>query len=317
MWKDNEFLKNELELVEDALKKSLKTRNKSVREALLRFVESGGKRLRPAFTILGATFGEYKSEVIVPIAASVEIMHMATLIHDDIIDDAKLRRGYDTIHATLGRDVAVYSGDFLFTRAFMLIAEHAELDLLKDLSKAIAYICDSEIAQNEQKYATDVTVRQYLKRIGGKTAALFAVSLAAGAYKAGCSRKLSGRLGVLGQDIGMAFQIIDDILDLTGNEEKVGKPLFSDAAQGVYTLPVIYALRSGYRKQALEALDKIHEDNGASFYEVLEASKAIEWSKNIAERYICKATKIAGGLPDSMGKGIIIDIINEQLERKF
>lgn len=317
MWSDSKFLKNELELVEDTLKKSLKTRNKTVKEALVKFVESGGKRLRPAFTILGATFGDYKSEVIVPIASAIEIIHMATLIHDDIIDDAKLRRGINTIHSTLGRDVAVYSGDFLLTRAFMLVADQAELHMLKDLAKATAYVCDSEIAQNEQKFNTEVTVRQYLKRIGGKTAALFAAGLYAGAYKAGCSKKLTGRLGVLGQNVGMAFQVIDDILDLTGSQDKVGKPLFSDASQGVYTLPVLYALRSSYKKQTLEALDRIPEDGGASFYHVLELSKAIEWSKNIAERYIEKAMKIARELPDSIGKEIITDIIDEQLERKF
>lgn len=317
VWNDNDFIKKELALVEDILKKSLKTRNKTVREALERFADSGGKRLRPAFTILGATFGDYRSEVIVPIASSIEIIHMATLIHDDIIDDAKLRRGQKTIHSTLGKDVAVYSGDFLLSRAFILVAEQAEIGMLTDLAKVMAYICDSEIAQNEQKFNTDVSVRQYLKRIGGKTAALFAVGMSAGAYKAGCPRKLVNRMGVLGQNIGMAFQVVDDILDLTGNQEKVGKPLFSDAVQGVYTLPVLYALRSNYRQQTLAALERIPEDRGASFYEVLESSKAIDWSKGIAERYIQKAMKIAEGLPESIGKGIIIDIINEQLERKF
>lgn len=317
MWNDNEFLKNELMLVEDTLKKSLRTRNKTVKEALIGFVDSGGKRLRPAFTILGATFGEYKSQIIIPIASAIEIVHMATLIHDDIIDDARLRRGKKTIHSTLGRDVAVYSGDFLLARAFMLIADQAEPWMLMDIAKAMAYICDSEISQNEQKYNTDITVRQYLKRIGGKTAALFAASLYAGAYKAGCSKKMAGRLGVLGKNIGMAFQVVDDMLDLTGSPEKVGKPLFSDAIQGVYTLPVLYALRSAYRKQTIEALDKIPEDEGASFFEVLESSKAIEWSKKIAERYILKAMKITEELPDSVGRKIITEIIDEQLERTF
>lgn len=317
VWNDNEFLSYELILVEDTLKKSLKTRNRTVREALVKFVESGGKRLRPAFTILGASFGNYESEIIVPVASAIEIIHMATLIHDDIIDDAKLRRGSDTIQSALGRDVAVYSGDFLLARAFLLVADQAEIKLLKDFAKAMAFVCDSEIAQNEQKFNSEVTVRQYLKRIGGKTAALFAVGLYTGAYKAGCPKKLAQSLGVLGQNIGMAFQVVDDILDLTGSQEKVGKPLFSDAAQGVYTLPVIYALRSNYRKHTLEALEKIPEDNGKAFFEVLEASKAIDWSKNIAERYIDKAMKIARNLPEGIGKQIIIDIIDEQLERKF
>jgi heptaprenyl diphosphate synthase len=317
MWNDNEFLKNELEAVEDTIKRSLRTRNKTVKEALLGFVNSGGKRLRPAFTILGGTFGEYDRDTIVPIAAALEIIHMATLIHDDIIDDAKLRRGKDTVHSVLGKDVAVYSGDFLLTRGFMLVAENADISMLTQVAKASAYICDSEIAQNEQRYDTDVSVKQYLKRIGGKTAALFAISLYTGAHKAGCPKRLVNKLGVLGNNIGMAFQIVDDILDLTGNQEKVGKTLLNDAAQGVYTLPIIYALRSEYRKQVLEGLNRIHKDNGASLYEVLDASKAIERSKNLAEKYITKALKSARELPDSIGRDMIIKIIDEQLERKF
>ena len=317
MWNDNEFLRKELEAVEDTIKKSLRTRNKTVKEALVGFVESGGKRLRPAFAILGGTFGEYDEDKIIPIAAALEIIHMATLIHDDIIDDAKLRRGKDTVHSLLGKDVAVYSGDFLLTRGFMLVAEFADIDMLQQVAKASAYICDSEIAQNEQRYDTDVSVKQYLKRIGGKTAALFSISLSMGANKANCPRKLVNKLAVLGYNIGMAFQIVDDILDLTGNEVKVGKPLFSDAAQGVYTLPIIYALRSEHRRQVLEALSRIHKDNGLSLYAALDDSKAIERSKNLAEKYIRKALKSAGELPDSLGKNIIIEIIDEQLERKF
>lgn len=317
MWNDNEFIRKELETVEGTIKKSLRTRNKTVKEALVRFVDSGGKRLRPAFAILGGTFGEYDEEKIIPLAAALEVIHMATLIHDDIIDDAKLRRGKDTVHSILGKDVAVYSGDFLLTRGFMLVAESADIEMLQQVAKASAFICDSEIAQNEQKYDTDVTVKQYLKRIGGKTAALFSISLYMGAYKSGCPKKLVNKLGVLGYNIGMAFQIVDDILDLTGNEIKVGKPLLSDATQGVYTLPIIYALASDYRKQVLEALGRIHKDNGSSLYAFLDTSKAIERSKTLAEKYIRKALKSAKELPDSIGKNIIIEIIDEQLERKF
>jgi heptaprenyl diphosphate synthase len=317
MWNDNAFLQKELEAVEAVIKTSLKTRNKTVKEALVGFVESGGKRLRPAFTILGGTFGDYREDEIIKIAAALEIIHMATLIHDDIIDDAKLRRGKETVHSVLGKDVAVYSGDFLLTRAFMLVAEYADMNMLKQVAKASAYICDSEIAQNEQRYATDTSVKQYLKRIGGKTAALFAISLYMGAYKADCSKKLVNKLGVLGYNIGMAFQIVDDILDLTGNEAKVGKPLLSDAVQGVYTLPIIYALRSEYRESALKALEAIHINNGASLKRDLEESKAIERSKGLAEKYIKKALKSADELPDALGKEIIIEIIEEQLERKF
>lgn len=317
MWMDNEFLQGELKQVEEQLKKSLKTRNKSVRSALELLQHSGGKRLRPTLTVLGATFGEYNSKTIVPLAASIEIIHMATLIHDDIIDDTKLRRGSETVHSMLGSDVAVYAGDFLLTRAFKLITDIAEVKLLEDISKGMAYICEGEIDQNEQRYSKTATVKQYLKRISGKTATLFSISLATGAYKAGCSKKIVNALRLIGNDIGMAFQIIDDILDFTGSESKIGKPAFNDAIQGVYTLPIIYALNSSYKEEAEAALEKLQQDRGASLRNVLEKSEAIEGARKIALKYVEKARSRTLELQDAAGKELILDIINQQINRKF
>lgn len=314
---NDDFLATELNKVEELLLKTLKTRSKTVEASLERFVKSGGKRLRPTFTIIGSTFGNYNSEVVIPLATAIEIMHMATLIHDDIIDDAETRRGTKTIQATLGKNTAVYCGDFLFTRAFMIIADMAEIEMLKDISKAIAYICDSEIEQNEQKYDITVSVRNYLRRIGGKTATLFALSIASGAYKSGCDRKLVNKLSNLGKNIGMAFQIVDDILDFTGNEKTVGKPLLSDAKQGVYTLPIIYSLNSSYREQTLKAIEMIDEDGGKYLLDSVIESGSLEKAKGLADKYIKKAVKIKDTLPDGYGKDAITEIINKQLERKF
>ena len=150
MWMDNEFLKGEMKQVEEQLIRALKTRNKTVQEAMIKLKQSGGKRLRPALAVLGATFGNYDSSTIVPLAASIEIIHMATLVHDDIIDNTKLRRGSETLHSMLGSDVAVYTGDFLFTRAFLLIANIAEIKLMEDISRGMAYICEGEIDQAEK-----------------------------------------------------------------------------------------------------------------------------------------------------------------------
>lgn len=317
MWMDNEFLLGEMQQVEVQLKKALKTRNRTVQDAMTMLQQSGGKRLRPALTILGGTFGNYVSKDIVPLAASLEIIHMATLIHDDIIDDTKTRRGSETLHSMLGRDVAVYTGDFLFTRAFLLISDIAEVKLMKDVSKAMAYICEGEIDQNEQRYSKGTTIKQYLKRISGKTAALFAISLAAGSYKAGCSKKVMNKLGIIGKDIGMAFQIIDDILDFTGSESSIGKPAFNDVIQGVYTLPIIFAMNSKYKAETEEALDKIQNDGGESLRIVLEKAEVIEKTRGIALKYVEKARVKTLELPDAIGKEIILKIIDQQVNRKF
>lgn len=317
MWMDNDFLQGEMKQVENQLKKALKTRNKSVEKALLKLQQSGGKRLRPALTILGGTFGEYNSKDVTALATAIEIIHMATLIHDDIIDDTKLRRGSETLHSIFGSDVAVYTGDFLFTRAFIVIADIAEIKLMKDISRGIAYICAGEIDQNEQRYNKATTIRQYLKRISGKTAALFAVSLAAGSYKTGCSKKLVNKLGIIGKDIGMAFQIIDDVLDFTSKENSIGKPAFNDVVQGVYTLPVIFALDSKYKKETEEALDLMPKDAGESLRQVLDKSKAIDRAYKIAMKYVDKARAKTNELPDVVSKEIILDIIDQQISRKF
>jgi len=314
---NDDFLATELNKVEELLLKTLKTRSKMVEASLKRFVKSGGKRLRPTFTIIGSTFGDYKSEIVIPLATAIEIMHMATLIHDDIIDDAETRRGTKSIQATLGKNTAVYCGDFLFTRAFMIIADMAEIDMLKDISKAIAFICDSEIDQNEQKYDITVTVRDYLKRIGGKTATLFALSIASGAHKAGCDKKIINKLSNIGKSIGMAFQIVDDILDFTGNEKAVGKPLLSDARQGIYTLPIIYSLNSPYRDQTIKAIEIIDKDGGKYLLDTVLESGSLERAKGLANKYIKKALKIKDTLPEGYGKGAITEIIEKQLERKF
>jgi len=315
--KNNDFLAVELSKVEEHLLKTLKTRSKMVSESLERFIKSGGKRLRPTLTIIGATFGDYKSEVVVPLAASIEIIHMATLIHDDIVDDAETRRGTRTVQSALGKNTAVYCGDFLFTRAFMLIADMAEIEMMKDLSKAIAYICDCEIDQNEQKYDQTVSVRKYLKRIDGKTAALFSLSIAVGAHKAGCDKKLTAKLANIGRNIGIAFQIVDDILDFTGNEKTVGKPLLSDAKQGVFTLPIIYSLNSSYKERTIEAIDMIDRDGGDSLLKCVIESGGLERTKELANKFIKKALKITNTLPDGYGKEAITEIIAHQLERKF
>ncbi len=316
MWHDA-FLPGELLKVEDTLKRVLKTRNKTVEAALLRLTESGGKRLRPACVILGAAFGDYKSERIIPAAAAIEVVHMATLVHDDIIDDARLRRGSETLQSALGKDIAVYAGDFLFSRAFVLVGDLVEPELVKTVAKGMAFICDCEIAQNEQRYDTGVSVKQYLRRISGKTAALFAVSLGTGAHLAGCPAGLVSKLSILGHQIGMAFQIVDDLLDFNGEQTTVGKPLFSDALQGVYTLPVIYALRSKQRKSALDAIERLPDDKGEMLRQVLVETQSLERAQKIAEKYIDKALKSAASLPETGAKQVIADIIRKQIGRKF
>lgn len=168
--------------------------------------------------LLASRFGKYDEERLIPLASSVEIMHMATLVHDDIIDEAEFRRGRSTIQSRWGNDIAVFTGDFLFTRAFSIVTQKTSHENMHQLSKAIRAVCEGEIDQFESRYQHEVSLRQYLKRISRKTAMLFALSCHVGAAEAQCKPKLIRHLRQLGHDFGMAFQITDDLLDFNGKQ---------------------------------------------------------------------------------------------------
>lgn len=244
-WDQYPTVNKDLEKVEELLFQSIKCRDKGIEKALSSMLVTGGKMLRPAFLLLSARFGKFKQDKLYPLAAVVELLHMATLVHDDIIDAAELRRGHPTLQAEYGSAQAVFTGDLLFTKCFSILSTKSSMENMKLISDVIAKICEGEIEQFSAHYRIEGTVRQYLRRIATKTSALFAMSFYIGASEAKCSKKLCQQLGRIGYNIGMAFQIIDDILDYTGAEELVGKPLGSDLKQGIITLPLIYGIRTG------------------------------------------------------------------------
>jgi heptaprenyl diphosphate synthase len=205
---------------------------------------SGGKLLRPALLLVGSEFGaEADPSRIERLAAAVELLHLATLVHDDIIDEAPIRRGKPSLHASVGTKEAVLAGDWLFSRCFLLGAESAGPENARGLARLVAAVCSAEIAQDAAKFAFDATPRGYFRTIAGKTAALFSLALYAGASEAKAGRKAEQSLRRSGYCIGMAFQVMDDILDFESEEGLARKPVGRDIAEGLCTLPLIYALR--------------------------------------------------------------------------
>ena len=187
--------------------------------------------LRPAFVLLASRFGMPDKDRMIRIAAAVEMLHMATLVHDDIIDAAPVRRGVPSLHALRGPRTAVLVGDWLFVSCFSLIADLAGHENARSLAHMVARICGSEISQSADKYVLNTSVRRYLRRIAGKTAALFALAFHVGAAESGCEAPLAGLLRRLGYNLGMGFQIIDDILDFTRDRSETGKPTGNDLSQ--------------------------------------------------------------------------------------
>lgn len=319
-WNDYPALIEELNGVKSIIKRNIKSRETILEESILPMIESGGKMLRPAFLILASKFGEHDSKKISNLAAVIEMLHMATLIHDDIIDDARLRRGCDTIQYKYGKDYAVYIGDFLFCQCFNMLAKYDyDMKDLRNISKVLTKICMGEITQYNLRYGKNASLRNYIRIISGKTAALFAISFYTGANEAKCDESISNSLGKVGYNAGMAFQIIDDILDYSGNTERLGKSALRDLQKGYYTLPLIYALendKDGRLKRLLdsESLSSVEIDE---IMLLVDKYDGINRAKKVADKYTEKAIERIEKLPNCESKEIIRGSVLKLLNRDY
>ncbi|MBC8060386.1 MAG: polyprenyl synthetase family protein [Clostridiaceae bacterium] len=317
-WNEYPVIKDDLEEVITIMRKNVKCKEKLVENAILELINSGGKLLRPAFLIIAARFGNFNKEELYPLAAVIEMLHMATLVHDDIIDDSTLRRGIETIQAKHGKNYAVYIGDFLFCRCFKILSEHSSLKSINVDSNVMSRICMGEIEQFSSKYNQQVSVNKYLKRISSKTAELFSLSFYSGAVESGCSDKLCRDLSKIGHNIGMAFQIIDDILDYTGDELLVGKSLGNDIKQGIYTLPLIYVLKNeNSRLSSILAKNAFCEQDLNDIIKIVKDFGGIEKSRALAERYTKRAFNIINTLPNGESKTILLKVTEDLLVRFY
>lgn len=304
-------LEEELSLLDEELKKAVFTRIKLVKNPLIEMISSGGKRLRPALVLACARFGRYDAKKVMPLATAVELIHTATLVHDDIIDDSPLRRGVPSIQSRLGKDVAVFTGDFIFCRVFELLTSLNDFNILHRTSKVMYKICEGEIKQREDLFDTNITFRNYLRRIQRKTALLFGLSCELGAMVAEAPVKTVRALYNYGIKIGTAFQLTDDLLDITGNEKRLGKPAGVDVREGVITLPAIFALQTSPEKEELRyILQKKSHTSGEieKALDIVRNSGGVEYTRNLAERYIKKAIDLIKTLPDIPMKKVLIDV---------
>jgi heptaprenyl diphosphate synthase len=229
----------ELSLVEDTLYRVLSKSRGIIKDACCNLVNAGGKRIRPLLTLNSALcFGPLNTDV-VNAAAAAELIHMASLVHDDVIDKAETRRGKPTVNSMYGNNAAVLTGDYMFAEAFQILANHQLLPSMGYLVEAIQAMCDGEVNQAQQLFDHSVCTERYLCRIAKKTGILLASCCKSGAATAGATPEEVAALGEYGLNLGYAFQIVDDILDFVGESETVGKPIGGDIVSGNVTLPVI------------------------------------------------------------------------------
>lgn len=318
LWTQYPEINDELQKVVQIIEKSARCRDKIVEESILELLHSGGKMLRPSFVIIASKFGQYNEEKIRSLASVVEMFHMATLVHDDIIDEATLRRGKETVQSKYGKNYAVYIGDYLFCICFKILASVGSLDSIKLDTMAMSRICMSEIDQLNSRFNKEVSVKKYLKRASGKTAELFSLSLYIGASESGCKDKTSRLFWQIGHNIGMAFQIIDDILDYTGSNEGIGKNSANDLKQGIYTLPLILALKDK-SSDLMEILSKEEYSEGdvQDIITLVNNYDGVEKARVIAKKYTYKAYKQIQALPENQYRDVLFKVTKSLLDREY
>ena len=312
------FLKTDIDLIEKELEQAIYSQSPIIYNSSLKLLQAGGKRIRPIFVLLGANFGNYEIEKIKYLAVALELIHMASLVHDDVIDDSDLRRGKPTVKAQWDNRVAMYTGDYLFARSLEYMTKLENVEIHKVLSNTIIEVCVGEMVQMKDKYRFDQNLRDYLRRIKRKTALLIAASCQLGAVAAGAPKDVCKKLYQFGYNVGMSYQIIDDILDFTGTEKQLGKPAGGDLLQGNITLPVLYAMeKPGLREIICSVNEKTSQQVIKEIIEQIKQTDAIERSNKLSQRYLERALKIVDDLPDNRAKKSLKDIAKYIGKRKY
>jgi heptaprenyl diphosphate synthase len=312
------FLKPDIDRIEQELEVAIQADSPLLSEASLHLLQAGGKRIRPVFVLLAGKFGNYDIEVIKDVAVALELIHMASLVHDDVIDDAALRRGKPTIKSKWDNRIAMYTGDYIFARSLERMTNIPYPLAHQILAHTIVEVCVGEIEQIKDKYRFNQSVRDYLRRIKRKTALLIAVSCQLGAIAAGCTEEIHKKMYWFGYYVGMAFQITDDILDIVGTEQQLGKPAGSDLLQGNITLPVLYAMESPLLRQQIEKVhEKTSKEEIGAIIELIKTSGAIDRSYDVSRMYLNKALNILDQLPANRAKQSFQKIVNYIGKRKY
>ncbi|MDX2028625.1 MAG: polyprenyl synthetase family protein [Alphaproteobacteria bacterium] len=285
-------------------------------------VAAGGKRLRPILTLASAKLCGYEGQRHHKLATSVEFIHTATLLHDDVVDASDLRRGEPSANAMFGNQASVLVGDFLFSRAFQLMVEDGSVDVLRILSNASAVIAEGEVLQLTTTNDSTTSEQTYLEVVRAKTAELFAAACRIGAIVAGRPSSEEEALRTFGLNLGIAFQIVDDALDYSAEQLNLGKTVGDDFREGKVTLPVILAIHRGNESERTfwrRALDKHDQKDGDLMHaqELLYRHNAVRDSIERARHYGAIARDALGLFPDHPVKQALLDIIDFTVEREF
>ena len=281
-------------------------------------INAGGKRLRPATVLLSGRALGGETDITCLLAVVIEFIHTATLLHDDVVDHSDRRRGRKTANAVWGNSGAVLSGDFLYSRSFQLMVKADRMAVMRVMADATNAISEGEVLQLMNCNDPEVTEERYLRVIELKTSRLFQAAAEIGAIAANASPQEQAQMAAYGHAMGMAYQLVDDLLDYTADPEVSGKNLGIDLAEGKPTLPLIYTMRRGTAEQGALIRDAIVQGKADQLTEVLqavEAAGAIPYTRALAERYSDSAVAALGGIPDSPYKQALQDLARFTIQR--
>lgn len=311
-------ISGELEKVEDLMLHDLESENPELTEMCQYVISSGGKRLRPALCIMsyGAVGGKDMMKP-VKVGAAFEIIHSATLVHDDINDQGEIRRGRKTLHKEYTVSKAIIAGDYMFAMGFRLLAAEAPqiVDYIVDASASMGA---GEFVQKDFEHASSVTEDDYIEIITGKTAKLFEASSKSGAAVANADGAMLEALGNFSHYIGLAFQIVDDTLDVTGDPHNTGKAVGTDLIEGKPTLPVIYAMQNPDKgPRLIELFEKadVTTDDVAEALELIRSTDSVDRCLSKAREYVDEAVGYMDSVPDSIYKDALLDLASYIVRR--
>lgn len=314
-------LNNALKEVNRLINQRITVSNQDLQTALKQMASQGGKYLRPAFCLTFARLGgksNWNSTKLIKIASSLEILHMATLIHDDVIDDSPERRGAKSIQAAFGKDTAVYSGDLLFTVFFDLLVETmSNSPYLTTNAQAMRKILAGELGQMDKRYQQQ-SLLEYYRNINGKTATLFSLAAQEGAYFGGADPKVVHLAKHIGQNIGITFQILDDILDYS-TDGKLNKPILEDLSTGVYSLPLLLILREHHQelRPYLTKKQFMTDEDTLKVQELVNQYGGVKMAHALAGKFTKKALQLIDELPTSNTQKLLKKVTTQLLDRSM
>ncbi|MDC0888173.1 polyprenyl synthetase family protein [Porticoccus sp.] len=316
----HEVVKSEFEEVNGIIVNRLNSEVDLVENIGQYIIDGGGKRMRPLLVILSAKVSGYKGSDHLHLAAIIEFIHTATLLHDDVVDTSDLRRGKATANTKFGNAPSVLVGDFLYSRAFQMLVGVGNLDVMQTIADTTNAISEGEVQQLANARNSNISEDVYKKVIFKKTAILFDTAAKIGAIIAESQTGHIESLSNYGRNIGMAFQLMDDVLDYNGDSENLGKNIGDDLAEGKMTLPLIYAMKNGKNSQKIVIQEAIKNTNICDLKNILTIIRetgALEYSMSCAKKYAMDAKQCLVDLPKSIEKIAMLELAEFSIDRKY